>query len=149
MKTKTLLIVCLVLLLLNCSQRVVDPAEEGSRSFMIIDCDKAEKFFQPQGNSLNKPSGYYACACPDKASKSGVVITVTVPEAMRVVVAIKNATGYDIRTYDFMASAGLNIVYWDEKSEAGKDVKPGMYIVTIVAFSDEARYEADLFMILQ
>jgi hypothetical protein len=116
---------------------------------MIIDCDKAEEFFQLQGNSLTKPSGYYVCACPDKASKSGAVITVNVPESMRVVLVIKNATGYQISTYDFMASAGLNVLYWDEKSKAGKMVKPGLYIITIVAFSDEARYEADLFMILE
>jgi flagellar hook assembly protein FlgD len=78
-----------------------------------------------------------------------VLITLDLPYAARFRFEIKSGTGYDLRTYDQMGTAGLNIIRWDMKSKKGKTVEPGLYILRIVVFLDEGQFKATGVMILE
>lgn len=145
MHKKALLLLCVGLLVLGCSQRITDPIEESKLSFVILDCDEADEFFQKEEDSFAKPSGYYACACPDKAL-GYVPIVFTLPEAMWYSLTIKNATGYRLRKYEVQGSAGLNVITWDTKTDKGNTVKSGIYIA---ALRTETGMKADIFMVLK
>jgi hypothetical protein len=136
------------LLFLACSQRIADPVGESDLSFVILTCEEAEEFFQQEEDALTKPSGYsgyYACACPDKAL-GYVPIAFTLPEAMWYSLTIKNATGYHLRKYEGQSVAGLNVITWDTKTDKGNTVKSGIYIA---ALRTEIGMKADIFMILK
>jgi hypothetical protein len=140
-----LTILCLALLIGRCSQRIADPVKEHLVSFEIVRCDEADKFFGMEQNSLAKPHGYYACACPNEDSDT-VTIIVSVPEAMWVYIIIRNATGYDLRNYSGQYGPGAAEIKWDRKSKKGKRVKPGIYIVHA---RTEDGHEGDIFLMLE
>lgn len=145
MNIRALVIICVALLLCSCSQRIADPTKEHNVSFQIVDCDEADEFFERYHNSLAKPSGYYACACPNEDSDT-VTIILALPEEMWVGVIIRNATGYDLRNYSGRYGPGRIEIKWDRKSKKGKRVKPGLYIINMRAENFE---EADGFLVLE
>ncbi|MGB2768729.1 MAG: hypothetical protein WBC88_03265 [Candidatus Zixiibacteriota bacterium] len=149
MNSKILLALAVGSLLLGCSQKIAGPAAEDELKFQIVSCDDAHEFFQNRDSSLDKGGGYYACACQDTGSAPGVLITLDLPYAARFRFEIKSGTGYDLRTYDQMGTAGLNIIRWDMKSKKGKTVEPGLYILRIVVFLDEGQFKATGVMILE
>jgi hypothetical protein len=145
MDMKILSFLCLLLLLCGCTKRIADPVNETAVSFQIVDCDEADKFFSGDPNSLAKPYGYYACACPSQDSDT-VTIIISLAEEMWVSIIIRNATGYDLRNYSGHYEAGAVEIKWDRKSKKGKRVKPGIYIVHA---RTEDGHEGDIFLVLE
>jgi hypothetical protein len=145
MNMKFLLILWIVLLLCGCSQRIADPVEKHVPPFQVVECDQANDFFGKDQDSFAKPSAYYACACPGQDSDT-VTIIISIPEPMWVDVIVRNATGYDLRSYSGDYGAGEIEIRWDRKSKKGKRVKPGIYIVHA---RTEDGHEADIFLVLE
>ncbi len=144
MKVNTLLFIFLVLLFLSCSHQPTAPQDENDLAFTVIACEETDEFFQKQDNFLAKPSGYYASFCPCETNDAEMVINIALPEAMRVKVVIMGGTGYTLKTYDQEFPAGLYQLYWDETGPGGKPVKPGPYIVDILA----GKYRTKIFTVL-
>ena len=149
MNSKILLALVVGSLLLGCSQKIAGPAGEDELEFQVVSCDDADEFFQGLEGSLSKSAVYYACACQQTGSQTEVLITFDLPYVARVRVEIKSGTGYDLRSYDQMGEAGVNVIHWDMKSKKGKTVEPGFYMVHLAAFLDEGQVKADMFMILE
>lgn len=149
MNCKILVVLVVGSLLLGCSQRVAGPAAEDELRFQVVSCDDAEEFFQGLEASTAKRTGYYACACQHAGSEDEVLITFDLPYAARFRAEIASGTGYDLRTYDDMATAGVNVIHWDMKSKKGKTVEPGFYIVRLTAFMDQGQITGNMFMILE
>lgn len=145
MKNKILLLLLPGLLFLGCSQKVVDPIQDSTLSLVIVDCDKADEFFQNADSAFTKPATCYVCACPDQTSEI-VPIAFNLPRPMRIKVEIKNITGYILKTYDMMFEVGLNVIEWDRKSDKGKRVKSGIYII---AFRSAEGLNADSFIVVE
>ena len=131
--------------LLGCSQKAVDPIQNSTLSLVVVDCDKVDEFFQNADNAFTKPATCYVCACPDQASEI-VPIAFTLPDPTQVKLEIKNITGYHLKTYEMMCVSGLNVIEWDRKSDKGKRVKSGIYII---AFHSATGIDADLFLVLE
>lgn len=145
MDMKILSFLCLLLLLCGCTKRIADPVNETAVSFQIVDCDEADEFFSGNPNSLVKPYGYYACACPSQDSDT-VTIIISLAETMWVDIVIRNATGYDLRNYSGIYGPGAAEIKWDRKSKKGKRVKPGIYIISMCT---ERHQEADVILVLE
>jgi hypothetical protein len=146
MKKIVVLFLCLGLLVLGCSKKITNPVKEGELSFVILDCAKADEFFQTKENSFIKPTGYYACACLEE-SNAFVEINIALPEDTHVHLVIKNATGYEIKILvDEMLSAGYKTVTWDGKNEKGDTVKSGIYIASLRTGTG---YKAEIFVVLK
>jgi hypothetical protein len=145
MNMKILSFLFLLLLLCGCTKKIADPVNETAVSFQIVDCDVADEFFSGDPNSLAKPYGYYACACPSQDCDT-VTIIISLAEAMWVDIIIRNATGYDLRNYSGIYGPGAAEIKWDRKSKKGKRVKTGIYIVHA---HTEDGHEGDFFLVLE
>lgn len=146
MKKMFMLFLCAVLLVLGCSQKITKPVTEGELLFVILDCAKANEFFQTQKNSFAKPTGYYACACSEE-SNTFIEINIALPEDTYVHLVMKNATGYEITTLvNDMLPAGYHTVTWNGMNEKGDNVKSAIYIASLLTGTG---YKAEIFVILK
>jgi hypothetical protein len=64
--------------------------------------------------------------------------TFALPEAMNYSLKIYNVTGQLVRSYEGMGSAGLNVINWDSKDNAGDEVASGLYFYRLTAGHFEA-----------
>jgi hypothetical protein len=145
MGTRILAFLFIVPLLCTCTRKVADPVGKPDNSFQIVSCDEVDDFFAAGPNSLAKPHGYYACACPSETSDM-ITIIVYLAEEVWLDVIIRNATGYDLRNYSGEYGPGAVEIKWDRKSKKGKTVKPGIYIVHLAIRNG---YEADAVVFLE
>jgi len=60
-------------------------------------------------------------------------LTFTLPNAVAYSMKIYNVAGQLVRSYEGMGIAGLNVVTWNGKDDAGKDVSSGVYFYRLVA----------------
>jgi len=60
-------------------------------------------------------------------------LSFTLPEAANYSLNIYNVAGQLVRSYDGMGVAGLNVVSWDAKDNAGVEVASGVYFYKLIA----------------
>jgi subtilisin family serine protease len=65
-------------------------------------------------------------------------LSFTLPEAMNYSLKIYNVTGQLVRSYEDVGSAGLNLITWDSKDNAGVEVASGVYFYKLTAGSYSA-----------
>jgi hypothetical protein len=57
----------------------------------------------------------------------------SLPNAAAYKLNVYNVAGQLVRSYDGMGVAGLNVITWDGKDNAGSDVSSGVYFFTVMA----------------
>jgi hypothetical protein len=65
-------------------------------------------------------------------------LSFTLPEAVSYRLNVYNVAGQLVRSYESVGTAGLNVVRWDGKDNAGNDVSSGVYFYKLIAGSFSA-----------
>ncbi len=67
-----------------------------------------------------------------------VNLSFSMPEAASYSLSIYNVAGQLVRSYEGMGTAGLNVVTWDGKDNAGNEVSSGVYFYKLMAAGNSA-----------
>jgi hypothetical protein len=79
------------------------------------------------------PSSFALHAAYPNPFNPAVNLSFTLPEAMNYSMNIYNVAGQLVRSYESVGSAGLNVVTWDGKDNAGVEVSSGVYFYKLMA----------------
>ncbi len=67
-----------------------------------------------------------------------VNLSFSMPEAASYSLSIYNVAGQLVRSYEGMGTAGLNVITWDGKDNAGNEVSSGVYFYKLMAAGNSA-----------
>lgn len=99
----------------------------------------AREFRLEIGTSAN--AGLAVSLAPAEARNGGVALTYTLTKPANVEISIMNLAGRVIRVINSgtQATAGVNSVMWDLRSQTGSKVPAGRYLMTIKASGDDGQ----------